>query len=160
EAAMDAIRVAIAKDSNQTVRQYCVWATFNVPLEKYDLVKPLTDVLGEKADDSLLVRYDAARSLAAALSEKAPDKAVEVLLHMLENKSLKVFNKTDANIKGGPKEGGGGDTNVAADLGDDARYMAAQALGWMKGKVRDNQKVKDALTRASEDKNAKLKEEA
>ena len=71
EAAMDAVRAAIAKDSNQTVRQYCVWATFNVKdLDKYDLVKPLTDVLDEKGGESLLVRYDAARSLAAALSEK------------------------------------------------------------------------------------------
>jgi HEAT repeat protein len=150
EAAMATVRSAIATDTNQLVRQYCVWATFNVrDLDKYSLVKPLTKVLDETADESLLVRYDAARSLAAALSEKAPDKTIDALLHMLENKSLKVFNKTDGTPSG-----------VASDLGGDARYMAAQALGWLGDKAKNNQKVVNALRKATKDKDEKLKSEA
>jgi HEAT repeat protein len=163
ESAMPAVRQTIIKDRNKTVRHRCIWALFNVAdLEKHDLVKPLTDLLDEKDDSTQfqLLRYDGARVLARSLKDKAPDRAVEVLLHMLTNKELQVFRKTDASIQGAGNEGGGGTSGVAADQGGDARYMAAEALSWMKTTSTKNPKVIPALKEALMDKDERLQKAA
>ena len=90
--------------------------------------KVLTKVLDEKSEEQALVRYDAARILALALQEQAPDKTADVLLEMLKNDSLIIYNRTDAKVEGADNEANRGKVNVAADTGGDARYMAAMAL--------------------------------
>jgi HEAT repeat protein len=159
--AMPAVRDAIARDKNQTVRQRCVWALFNLrDLDKHDLTKTLSAVLDETGEDTLMVRYDTARVLAAAQEDRAPAKTVDTLLHMIANNKLRVFNKTDAAIKEVGTEAGKGASNVEADLGGDARYMAAQALGWMKDRAKNDAKVVTALREAAKDREPRLRKEA
>jgi HEAT repeat protein len=160
--AIPAIRDAIARDKNQDVRQRCVWALFQIEdPDKLGLTRVLTDVLDEKGDDSVMVRYDCARVLAYTLEDKAPDRVVDLLLEMLENRKLKVFNKTDASIEGTGNEAGPGSSAIARDLGGDARYMAAQALGRMKEKSRKNARVMKALREAAREvKEPRLHKEA
>ncbi len=159
--AYPAVRDAIARDKNQLVRQRCIWALFNVrDLDKYDLTRVLTNVLDETDDASLMVRYDSARVLAFALEDRAPDKTCDVLLHMITNNKLRVFNKTDANIEGTGNEAGGGSSGTSVDLGGDARYMAAEALGWMKDKSKNNARVVEALKKAARDREPRLSQAA
>ena len=49
---------------------------------------------------------------------------------------------------------------MQANLGGDARYMAAEALGWMKGKSKARKEVMEALNEASKDKDPKLRKTA
>jgi HEAT repeat protein len=161
QAAIPAIRDTIARDKNQIVRQRCIWALFNLrDLDKFDLTKPLTAVLDEKDEDSIMVRYDTSRLLAACLEERAPDRVVDVLLNMINNRKLRVFNKTDASIEDTGNEGSKGSSTVAPDLGGDARYMAAEAMRWLKDKAKNNEKVVAALRAAAKSRDARLRKEA
>jgi HEAT repeat protein len=161
EAAIAAARDRIAHDKNPTVRHRCVWCLFNIrDLDRYDLVKTLTAVLDETAREMTDVRYDSARVLAFALHEKAPDKTCDVLLEMLNNKALVVFKKTDASIKGTGDEASRGGSGTSQDKGGDARYMAAEALGWLGAKAKNNEKVVAALRAAARDKEPRLSEAA
>jgi HEAT repeat protein len=163
QAAVPAIRGVIARDKNSLVRQRCVWALFHIEeadLGKYDLTRVLNGVLDETGDEGLMVRYDCARLLAHKLRENASDKVRDLLVHMLTNRELRVFNKTDANIKGTGNEAAPGTSDVAPDLGGDARYMAAQALGWLGEKSSKNDKVIKALREAAKDKEPRLSKEA
>ena len=93
------------------------------------------------------------------LSDRAPDKTPDVLLDMLKNQGLQQFNKTDARSTGVGTEGTKGNTTVSDDQGGDARYMAAQALGWLGSKANRPDIVK-ALEAATTDKDARLKDAA
>jgi HEAT repeat protein len=155
ERAVPALLEAIEKDTDPLVRQKCVWALFgmNEPdqFKKAGADKALGKLLDEEADDSVLVRYDAARKLANILGADAPDRTVDVLMHMLKNTSLKVYNRTDATVEGGGNEANAGRGNVKANLGGDARYMAVQALGWMGDKAKKRRDVVEALRQAAKD---------
>src|SRR5262249_30989453 len=122
--------------------------------------KALTKLLDAPGEDLTLVRYDAARKLANVLEEEAPDKTVDVLLDMLQNKMLKVYNRTDATVTGAGTESAAGQVNVQANLGGDARYMAAEALSWLQAKAKTRPEVVRALEAAAEDKDEKLQEKA
>jgi HEAT repeat protein len=165
EKAVPVILKAIANDADPVVRQKCVWSLFQLgsPLDP----KPFLDcgadrVLTKLLDEPgfTLSRYDAARKLAQVLGADAPDKAADVLLTMLQSKGLNVYNSTDATVTGAGTEATAGKVNVKENLGGDARYMAAKALGWMKGKARARKDVMEALQKAAEDKDAKLRETA
>jgi HEAT repeat protein len=136
---------ALQHDKDRDVRQRTVWALFHIQdPEKANIVGPLTRVLGETGDESTMVRYDAARCLALRMGPRAPAKAVDVLLDMLRDQRLRVYIGTDAKVSGGG-EGQSGDSRTAANLGFDARFLAAQALAHI-GNPRANRKeVIDAL---------------
>jgi HEAT repeat protein len=165
EAAVPAMREAIRKDTNQLVRQRCVYALFEVrgatDLERHDLIKVLENVLEETADGTAkLVRYDTARLFAHRANDKAPDKTCDVLLAMIEDPDLKVFNGTDANIKATPDEARGGASGTAVNTGGDARYMAAQAMGRLGDKGKNNRAIGAALRKALTDPEPTLRKEA
>jgi HEAT repeat protein len=164
EAGLPAILNAIANDSDPLVRQKCVWALFRLndrdKFRECGADKALTKLLDTRGDDLALLRYDAARKLANVLEAEAPDKTADVLLHMLQNKSLKVYNRTDAKVTGAGTEATAGQANVQANLGGDARYMAAEALGWLQAKAKARPDVIRALESAAEDKDKKLQEKA
>jgi HEAT repeat protein len=161
ESAFPAVRDVIARDANQIVRHRCIWALFNFrDLDRYDLTRTLTAVLDEKAEETRPVRYDAARVLAYALSEKVPDKVCDVLVQMISDDKLKAFKGTDATITGAPDESRGGASGTAQVLGGDARWMAAEAMGWLGDKARNNKAVVNALRTAVTDREPKLKEKA
>jgi HEAT repeat protein len=171
EKALPALLDSLRNDTDPTVRQRCVWALFRiadlkkagpdkriVDLKSVGAEQPLTDTLSETSREALLVRYDAARLLAYSLHEKAPDKVTELLLEMLNNRTLKVYLQTDASISGTGSEASRGEAAVNQKLGDDGRYMGAQALGWLgpKSKAAKDPKVIDALRDAARDPDKKL----
>ncbi len=168
EEAVPALLEAIQKDPDPLVRQRCIWSLFQYrqlggagQRKLLEAAQPvLTEVLGEKAEALTLVRYDAARMLANSLSSDAPDRTVDVLLEMLGNKTLRVFNRTDATVVGTGSEAGRGTSQVQDNLGEDARYMAAEALGWLGAKAAKRKDVVDALKAAANDTDAELKKVA
>jgi HEAT repeat protein len=163
EKAISTVRDLLLTDTNPGVRQRCVWALFKLrDLDSHNLVPVLEKILTETSAEAAVVRYDSARLLAWALEEKAPDKTVEVLMEMLTNKTLRVYNRSDATVEGTGGEANRGTTAVRPDLGGDARYMAAQALGWLKGKVSKNKAVLEALKAAetAKDSDEELKKRA
>jgi HEAT repeat protein len=163
-AALPTVRDVLARDRNRMVRHKCVWCVFNITdpadLEKHGFDKVLTKVVEEKDDFHLVVRFDAARVLAHILRERTPDTAVDVLLKMLKSKDLHVYKGTDAKVKGTPKEGTAGETEVTTALGGDGRFMIAQALGWLGAKGRNRKDVVDALREAAKDRDQRLRDAA
>lgn len=154
-----AVREAIVGDRNQSVRHRCVWALLNVgepELKKYELVEPLTKVLDEPGDDRRLVRYDSARVLAYGLRDGAPDKAIDALLQMLTDDNLKIFEGSEAEVKGGDESKAGG-SKVKAKVKGDARFLACTALAAMGAKAKNDPRVVPALQRASMDADENLK---
>jgi HEAT repeat protein len=161
EKALSAILTTIQRDTDPLVRQRCVFALLAMEdLKEGGADKVLTKVLDETSVDHALVRYDAARKLADALQEKAPDKTADVLLEMLKNKSLIIYNRTDAKLEGTDNEANRGKVNVAANTGGDARYMAAVALGQLGEKAKKRPDVVAALKEAAKDKDPALKRAA
>jgi HEAT repeat protein len=164
EKAVPAILEAIEKDTDPLVRQKCVWALFGMndaeQFKKDGADKVLAKLLDEEGDSTTLVRYDAARKLANILGADAPNKTMDVLLHMLSNKSLRVYNRTDAKVEGSGNEAVAGKANVQANLGGDARYMAAQALSWMGDKAKKRKDVVEALRDAAKEQDPRLRKEA
>jgi HEAT repeat protein len=163
ERAMPAVREAIAKDPNLTVRHRCVWALFNMTeadLNKFDMIKVLEAVISETSDATKSIRYDSARVLAYALRDKAPDKVCDVLLGMIKDDTLKIFRGTNAAIDSTPDESKGGSTGTKTDQGGDARYMAADAMGWMGEKSKNNKAIVEALRKAATDPEPRLKKSA
>jgi HEAT repeat protein len=86
-------------------------------------------LLGETGVNNRVLRYDAARCLAIHLRAKAPEQAVTALLEMLNDKDVAKYDKSRGNLKGGNLEGRGGGADLKANVGGDARFMAADALG-------------------------------
>ena len=143
------------------MRQRCIWCFFSVEELKPDAVKTFTNILDERGEPSLMVRYDAARALALILGEMAPDKAATVLLDMLRNDKLLIYNRTDANVSGGGGEASPGASSVKANTGGDARYLAAQALGRMGKKASGNPEIVEELRKAAKGaKDERLRQES
>jgi HEAT repeat protein len=159
-----AVLDVIQKETDPRMRHRAVWCFFTVrELKEVGAEKVLAAVLEEKGDPAV-VRYDAARVLAFHLGENAPAKGAEVLLDMLNNKKLFVYEGTRTNVSSGGTEQPGGMSNVAENLGADGRFMAAQALGWMK-KTANRPDVKAALQAvadeaAKDERLKRLREEA
>src|SRR5579884_1632391 len=157
EAALPAIIKAIEKDQDVRVRQFCAVALAAVnPVEKFHKLgadRALTKLLMEKGDESSNLRFDVARTLASVLRDKAPDKTVEVLLRFLENDKVKVYRGTDIKLNDGRAV-------PQANLGEDARFLAAEALGMLGSKAAKRPEVVAALRKAAKSENRKLKETA
>ncbi len=152
--ALPALRDAIRDDANQRMRQRCIWALFDckrAALESNKIDKVLEKVLDEKSRDGALVRYDAGRAFAFTYGADSPDKAVDVLVQMLQDKTLLVYKGTDAALEGTGTEAGGAGTRTKANARDDARYMAAHALGKMGAKAKRHENAMKALKAACKD---------
>jgi HEAT repeat protein len=147
---------AIENDTDPAVRQKCIWALFGMDTPEFKRLgadKLLEKMLDEHDENMTLARYDAARKLAEALGEEAPDKTADVLLEMLRNPTLRIYNGTDVKEKSGRAQ-------PNADIGGDARQMAAKALSWLGKKVRGRTDIIDALKAATKDTDPRLREEA
>src|SRR5262249_15279283 len=136
---------AIKNDTTSVVRQHCVYAFFQVrDLAAVGAVEPLTAVLDETEPKHVMVRYESARCLAHGLRDKAPEKAVDVLLQMLKDKNLFVYEGSGADVTGSNVEGTKGGATVAMKLGGDARFLAAQALAQIGAKAKRRTDVLNA----------------
>jgi serine/threonine protein kinase/tetratricopeptide (TPR) repeat protein len=156
EAALPFLIKAIEKDQDDRVRQFCAVALSAVkPAEFRQLGadRALMKVLAEKGNESSNLRFDVARSLARVLRDKAPDKTVEVLLRFLANDKIKVYRGTDIKLNDGRPV-------PQANLGEDARFMAAEALGMLGSKAAKRPEVVAALRKAAKSEDRKLKEAA
>jgi HEAT repeat protein len=143
--AIPAVLDAIKNDHDPVVRQKCVWALFDLhEIQKKGIDTLLAKILDETSPEMKLAQYDAARKLASELHDAAPDKTVDVLLDMLQNKSVRLYKTTDSQ----------------PDLRVDARYMAADALGWLGRKARRRKDVVDALKAATTDTDPHLRKSA
>jgi HEAT repeat protein len=143
--AIPAILEVIEKDHDPILRQKCVWALFELhEIKKKGIDTILVRLLDEDPAEMRLAQYDAARKLANELRDATPDKTVGVLLDMLGNKSIKVYKRTD----------------LQPNLRVDARYMAADALGWLGEKARRRKDVTDALRAATMDADPQLRKSA
>jgi HEAT repeat protein len=131
--ALPALRRAIEKETNPKLRQRCIWAVFSVAdLKKEGLLGPLEKALDAKGPENKLVRYDAARALAVSLRAEAPDRAVDALLAMLQDRTLLIYT-----TKGRPA--------------DDARFLAAEALSLLGPRAGRRPDVVRALRAAAAD---------
>jgi HEAT repeat protein len=160
-AAMDEM-VKVLKDTRDdlNVRLRCVWATRSVrPLTQHGAQDALVEVLDEPGEQNKIIPYEAARSLALVLGEGAPPKALGPLLRMLEDPNLFVYKGTSARATdvGGESRGPGSETQV--QRGGKGNYMAAEALGAMRGTAKTPQIVA-ALKRATMDEDKRLREAA
>jgi HEAT repeat protein len=161
EKAIPTLLAIIKSDPDPRVRHRCVWGLFSLTdLERFKAVEPLTAVLSETADEAADVRYDSARVLAFNLRANTPDKAVDILLDMLNNPRLKVYKGTDASVSGIGTENRGGQSSVRANQIGDARYMAAEALAWVGDKAARRNDVVTALRKAAKDSDDRLSKAA
>jgi HEAT repeat protein len=143
--ALPSLLAALRNDKESSVRQWTVQALFHIQdPEKANIVGPLTSVLQEKGADGVMVRYNAARCLALRMGRRAPEKAVDVLCDMLNDKNIRIYHGTDAKVSGGG-EGQSGDSRTAANLGGDARFLAAQALARIGSPKANRKDVIDSL---------------
>ncbi len=151
-----ALLEVIKADPDPQVRERAVGALFKVPdLDKYKITPVLAAVLEETGRDTAVTRFEAACTLAQHLEANVPDKTVDVLLDMLTSNDVKVFNGNATIVSGVGAEGNGGKSEVQVNLGGDARFMAAEALGWL-GRKANRPDVIKALQEAAQDKNSQL----
>jgi HEAT repeat protein len=159
-AAMLAVCEAIRKDPNQVVRQRCIYAAWYVrDFKKYGLDSALEAILDETAFNRIIVRYEGARLLAHGLRERAPKKAATVMLEMLQNRELELYQGSAAAVGGIGGESTTGSSDVTSKYGGDARFLAAYALGMMGELSSGNPKIVQALKDAAkQDKDKRLSE--
>ncbi len=164
EEAIPTILNALENDTDADVRLRCSFALFQINQPDFfkdsGAEKLLTKILEERGPRMALVRYSAARKLAQMLGDQAPDKTADVLLDMLTNKQILIYNRTDARVEGAGTEASAGRANIKENLGSDARYLAARALSWLGDKAAKRPDVVEALRKAAKDKNAQLSKAA
>jgi len=120
----------LKEDNNPLVRQRAVWALGRVEnLEGSAAAEALEAVLSEKDAEMVIVRYETARYLAHGLGPKTPEKAIDILVSMMSDTTLRIYTKTDTNVQSSGAENTGGSAPVKTNLGGDGRTLPAQALG-------------------------------
>lgn len=158
-AALPTIRTLLRKDTNQHVRLACVWCLFGCTrLDDHDLVPVLEGVLAETADDGRWVRYEVARVLAFGQRDKASDRTLATLLAMIRDPGLRVYEGTGTTVAGVADEGQKASSRATNVSGGDARYMAAQAMGWLGSRGRNDARIVTALRQAAKESDPKLRE--
>jgi HEAT repeat protein len=154
--AIPALLSIVKEDQDPEARVHSIYALSEVwDLDKYKITPVLAGVLEETSRETALVRYNAAYTLATHLEAKAPDKTVDVLLDALMDVNLVIFNGNNAKVSGVGAEGTGGKSEVQEDLGGDARFVAAEALGLLSRKANRPDVIK-ALEKAAQDNDRKL----
>jgi HEAT repeat protein len=168
EKAIPALLQALKTDTDYWVRKQCVISMFRITrsldasqeLKRLGADRVLAQVLDETSPQMADVRYDAARLLAFAMGERAPGRTADVLLEMLNDKTLLIYKGREARVEGGATEVSRGRAEVKTKSGSDARYLAAEALGLLGTKAGARRDVIRALTAATHDPDAKLREVA
>jgi serine/threonine protein kinase len=158
EKALPSLVNAVEKDRDPLVRQYAVWALEKFPnlLQWHGARDVLTAVLEETNSDGIMLRYTTARLLAVRLGEKAPERTGDILLEMLQNKTLREYSGSGVQVK----NGGGAATAVERNVGGDARFMAAEALSLLGEKASGRKDIVTALRAATADPDPRLQKAA
>ena len=154
--AIPALLKTAAADPDTGVRLRSVWALCKAPdLDKYKITPVFTALLDETEGTTSAVRDEAAYALAFHLRDKAPDKTIDVLLDMLTDPKLILFNGNQTKVSGVGAEGNTGKSEVKENVGSDARFIGAEALGWM-GRKANRPDVIKALQKAAQDDDRRL----
>ena len=120
----------LKEESNYRLRQRAVLALGHLDdPEQAGVMPALIAVLSETDAESRLVRYDAAVVLGILLGPRAPEKAVDVLLEYLHDKSIQIYTGSDTKVSGVGREARAPETTVTQTFASDCRYQAALALG-------------------------------
>lgn len=100
-------------------------------------------------------RREAARVLALHLGDSSPDKVGEVLLDMLRATNLQLYQ--GAEVRAGATGENQGATAVKENTGGDARFLAAEALGWMGRKANKPEIIRE-LEKTQQEKDEQLRQ--
>ncbi len=151
------IEVIRKVEPTSELRKLCIAVLFHVQdIKKHQAETTLLDVLRETDPGTSIHRYTAAQVLASQLNEGAPRKVGEVLLEMLTDTKL-VLDKGPESRVGDTGENQG-KSGVRENRGGDARFLAAQALGWM-GRAANKPEIIAALKQAAQqESNQELKQ--
>jgi HEAT repeat protein len=131
----------IGNEADPLLLQRCIWSLFAMDRKGFvecGADRMLAKFLNDSDENSRFVRYDAARKLARELREEASDRTTEVLLRMLSDRGVRLYQ-----------------TGIGAS--GDGRYMAAEALGWLGQKAARNPDVVKALKEAARDNNVQFR---
>src|SRR5262249_18748294 len=160
DAAVPELVRLLKEDTNPLVRQRAVWALGRVEdLEANGAATALEAVLSEKAPEMVIVRYEAARYLAHGLGPKTPEKAIDILVVMMGDPSLRIYTKSEAKVESSGAENTGGGATVTPKIGGDGRVLPAEALGAVGPKANRPDVIK-ALEEAGRSSDPKLREAA
>jgi HEAT repeat protein len=121
----------LREDTSVQVRTAVVMILAQVEdLEPAGIVPGLTAVLSETEAERRLVRYNSAYVLGMRLGSRAPERTVENLLALLEDKYVTAgLREPSAKVTSTGPESKGGQATVTRETGSDPRLLAAQALG-------------------------------
>lgn len=100
-------------------------------------------------------RREAARVLALHLGDSSPDKVGEVLLDMLRATNLQLYQ--GAEVRAGNTGENAGAAAVKENTGGDARFLAAEALGWMGRKANKPEIIRE-LEKTQQEKDDMLRQ--
>jgi HEAT repeat protein len=160
EDALPDLLEALQNDKVPVVRQRCIWALVQVKdLKATKAIDALTKILDEKGEQGYMVRYDAARVLARHLRGKAPEKAVDVLLQMMKDERIRVYDGSGTRGTGGSGERVGG-ASVKENLGRDGRFLAIKSLLDIGAPTANRPDVIKALKEAAESKDEQTSKDA
>src|SRR5262249_2250546 len=120
----------LREDRNPKVRLRAVWVLRYVPdLEGQGVRAAFEAVLSETDRETQILRYSIAQCLAMRLRGNAPEAVIDVLVAMLTDPGLRVYNQTDAKVNRSGAEAQNGQATVTVNLAGDGRYIGALALG-------------------------------
>jgi hypothetical protein len=145
----------LRNDPNPAIRHACTLVLYNVlDHTKHGIVEALTAQLQETDPRIALLRYEAARVLAFHLRERTPDRARDLVLECLKRTDLQLYTGATTQ-SAGTGESRGNEKTVSDATSGSARFLAAEAFGWM-GKKADTPEILSELDKASKDKDEKL----
>ena len=156
--ALKEILRAIRKDPDSGVRLLAVAVFLGAGNDLKSVVGAVEALTGCLKDTRVAVRYEAARSLARGLGPETSTAAINVLEDMLKDTSVRVYDGTNAEVKGGT-ESSSGQSQTRRNLGGDGRFMAAQALGFI-GPKANRPSIIEALKSLKQSPDKRCQEEA
>ena len=81
-------------------------------------------VLSEHAAETRILRYECAIVLGTLQGERTSEKAIDVLLALLNDKDVQVYSGSEAKVKSAGAEARSGDAGVTPIHAGDPRWMA------------------------------------
>src|SRR5207248_1220149 len=105
-----------------------------------------TRIVEEKAYEVRMVRYYAAMGLARTFGPETPERALDVLLEFLRDTTGRIYTGSEAAATKVGAESRQGNGQVKAKLTTDSRFLAADALAFVGGRLQDRPDVLTALT--------------
>ncbi len=142
----------IRHDPNRQIRHRCIDVLFKVKDVHQNRVRDTLYEVVDNAQEPAFLRQEAARVLALHLHEQATDRVADTLLEMLKSPDIRLYKGAELRVnETGENRGNSGVKDIE---GGDGRFLAAEALGWLRGKANQKEIIKELeKTAMSEDAN-------